>query len=285
MATTKKKTKPRTTSPQTPAPPDWESTRQRSGGNGWHAGLVRFYPAPDGRKRNVKVDILSWIGLAPGASHQRVEVKPDRNPVWDGENWTEFWDDPERRAPPHEERHARIVRVDRAIRWARNVLREHFPSVEWEHVWPKDVDPSTLPDDPAEDAAVRMCACCNIPRCEHKPAEIVECDEILALPDASAESPTPGACRVLVDPGAGPITGTVGADIAVLADMRPEQVGILSRVRALIVERGGSTAHLALVASGMGVAVVLVEDAVTRFEDGATLTISFDADPATVTVQ
>jgi hypothetical protein len=86
----------------------------------------------------------------------------------------------------------------------------------------------------------------------------------------------------VVAPGAGPITGTVGAEILALEDMHPSNVERLhASVRALVVARGGATVHLAQVASERGIAVALVENAHLLYPEGTLLTLV--CDDATIT--
>jgi phosphohistidine swiveling domain-containing protein len=242
------------------------------------------------------------------ALHAHIDINPKRNPVWDPAEkaWAIYADDPEVAKPTHENHHASFVRKDRAMRWIRQVLREHFPLETWAWRWPDGWDPATLPDDTAEEEAVRSCRICQFPRSEHSAERLAECDRYLekypalgggppgkpllptpALRDRMADlerMKTTASCQVLVDPGRGPIVGTVGEGIAVLPNMHPEHVEILTRVQALIVEAGGATVHLAQLARGMGVAVVLREDAIPRFPPGTVLSLSFNGDEGEIQV-
>lgn len=261
--------------------PDWNSGYSRSGGKGWTADMVRQYPSPNGDKQEVHISFMTYVGVAPGAVHWHVAIAPRKNPVWDGECWASFGDDPEEK--PRDE-FTSFVKRDRAIRWARRMLNEKFPAEHWEHRW-EEADPNELSEDPAEEAAVQSCACCQAPVGEHTEEERDECAKILRsvrnvppITPTGALRPLIGTsdCRVLVDPGNGAITGKVGSNIIVLADMNPSYVGLLPGAKALIVERGGALVHLAQVARELGVAVVLQSDATSRFSDGMTLTVHFD---------
>lgn len=301
----KPRAKPKRPAPPPPAPvelcqggpptlSDWDTSRSGMGGKGWHAGLTRFFPAPDGRKRVVEVTSICWAGFVGSKGHYQVEVKPKSNPVWDGECWRDFWDDPEQLHPPHPQHRAHLLRKDRACRWARQILAKHFPLAGgWVYRWRDGLDPSTLKDDPAEEEAISPCPFCQGPWCEHEGERKTECEgyirefglgkeapAIARRPVTSKRTRVPRpsdgpAVEVLVDPFTGPITGTVGEEIAVLAAARPEFVYLLERgARALIVERGGGTVHLAQVAREMGVAMALVTDAVTRYPEGTLLTFT-----------
>lgn len=84
---------------------------------------------------------------------------------------------------------------------------------------------------------------------------------------------------VLVDHG--PISGTVGKDIIVLPNLSPKHAEAAMKARAIITERGGRLAHLAVIGLEMGWTIMLVPDAVTRYPAGAALTL----DPRTGTIR
>lgn len=289
--------------------PDYQGSRERNAPKGWKPTMVRRFPEPSGRKRPVEVE---WYVFG---RHTHLDIKPRRNPVWhpsEGGWWVVFADDPEVQNDAHEPHHASFERQDRAMRWARQVLEEHFPAAAWAWVWPEDWAPSSLPDDPAEEAAVRTCPICRGPRSEHTVERRALCDGYLAefklapqgttmpvlpvalagrdlpaavskqLKRAQAAAPAPATrkrrqvpvpCKVLVAGAGVVLTGTVGVDVVVLPNMRPDHVPLLQRARLLVVEAGGATVHLGQVAREMGVAVVLREDAVPRFPAGTVLTV------------
>lgn len=69
------------------------------------------------------------------------------------------------------------------------------------------------------------------------------------------------------------IEGTVGKTIAVLPDLGPEHAQIASTAIAIISERGGQLAHLAVVAREREQTIFRVKDALTRFPVGTQLTL------------
>lgn len=73
-------------------------------------------------------------------------------------------------------------------------------------------------------------------------------------------------CHVLVD---GPsVSGTVGQEIVVLPDLREDRLDQVLHAKAIITEKGGKLAHLALVAMERQVPVLRVADAMRRFQPG-----------------
>lgn len=255
--------------------PNWKSNRSISGGTGYRDDMVRFYPTPTGEACPVRVEIMSWVGVAVGASHEHVSIKPAVNPVWDQRQraWVSFWDDPQRDDP--EPRHARLVGGARALRWAVRTVEAHFPAPEWAVKWPVGVDPSTVLPDAAEDAAVAECHFCGLPQSEHDQERRADCDRYAAMEAASS------GYRTIVNAGA--VFGVVGREVLVLSDMHPSHVALLAQCKALLVEVGGATAHLAQVATEMGVTVMLVPDAVTRFPTGTSVYINPDHGEVTPT--
>lgn len=73
-------------------------------------------------------------------------------------------------------------------------------------------------------------------------------------------------CHVLVD---GPsVSGVIGEDIIVLPDLREDRLDAILNAKAIITEKGGKLAHLALVAMERQVPMLRVEDAMRRFRPG-----------------
>lgn len=261
----------------------------------WTPGMTRYYPTPAGEKRPVKVAFVTWVGVVLDAVHTHVSITVRKNPVWAGDHWVELMEDPEAALDSDAQLSQGFVDPARALRWAVRTLERRFPVSEWQHVWPGREyddddeplpltwDPASVLPDPAEDAAVAPCELCKYAVGEHTPEQAETCKMYLNDESASAGVLVPSApneCRTLVD--AGPVTGTVGDnDVLVLADMHPSQVNLLARASALIVERGGATAHLATVAREMGVTVMLVPDAIVRYPKGT----GVDIDPAAGTVR
>jgi len=290
-----KKTK-KTATQNTPAvgPPDWDCRRFSVGYTTvvWVPGMTRYYPTPEGKKRPIKIEFVSWAGFAPGAVHTHVSITPEKNPVWADDHWVELREDPEEARDRDLQLNQGFVNPARALRWAVRTLEQKFPESEWQHDWPgqewddddnplpRRWDPANVQPDPAEDAAVAPCELCKFAVGEHTPEQAESCRKYLSIEPARVSMfvPPKPVCKTLVD--AGSVTGTVGDDVLVLTDMHPSQVELLSRARALIVERGGATAHLATVAREMGVTVMLVPDAVTRYPEGTNV----DIDPVSGTV-
>jgi phosphohistidine swiveling domain-containing protein len=79
-------------------------------------------------------------------------------------------------------------------------------------------------------------------------------------------------CTVIVD-GA-EVTGTVGKDILVLPNLKPDHLPAMLNARAVITEAGGKLAHLAQIALERSIPIVLVPDACTRYPEGLRVTIN-----------
>lgn len=225
--------------------------------------------------------ITAWVTRALMAEARLreldVRLEPKRNPVWDGECWHEFSDDPDRNP---DEAHARFVSADRALRWAVRTLEKSYPSPLWSPIWPEGTDPGVVLPDAAEDAAIEPCLTCGVAVGEHSNEERASCEDIAADGlGLVGDAPEPGVeCKTLVDCGA--VSGSVGGEVLVLHDMHPSNVTLLPMCKALVVERGGALVHLAQVAREYGVTVMLVPDASSRFQDGTWL----DIDPVAGTV-
>lgn len=259
------------------SPPDWDSNNTSYGGNGWRDDMPRRYPSPDGRKRDVTIALINYEGFAPGAQHTHVDLTPGHNPVWDGESWATFSDDPEKTPKGM---HATFVSRDRALRWIVRMLEKHYPADQWQAAWPCYMEePPVIADDAAEDAAVQPCECCGAPVGEHDREELASCNDIIAGGAGTVgEAAQPDEVRTLVDCGA--VSGFVGDEIAVLYDMHPRNVVLLGGKRAIVVPCGGAANHLAQVAREMGITVMLAANATDRYKDGDWL----DIDPAAGTV-
>lgn len=67
--------------------------------------------------------------------------------------------------------------------------------------------------------------------------------------------------------------GRVGGEIVVLPNLAPEHLDKLRLARAVITERGGELAHLAVVCREQGIPIVLVPDATTRYKFGERVTV------------
>ena len=277
------------------------------GGTGYRPNMIRMYPTPDGRRCHVKVTFSSYVGVAPGATHTHVYLDPAQNPVWDPADgyWHAYTDDPER----PETVSARLTDQTRALRWAARTVERLFPTTAWEHRWPGylyDVDPLNKPDednqwnpakvppDPTEDAQVAWCPHCDAPLCEHTADNAREC--AAHVPDDASQVQTrevlrqraameaPAEVTVLVDGGYK--YGTVGDDVLVVADLRPDHaIAIASgTVTCVITERGGAMAHLCDVAREVGsVTVLRVPDATDRYQVG--VCVSVNPSERTVKVQ
>jgi phosphohistidine swiveling domain-containing protein len=79
-------------------------------------------------------------------------------------------------------------------------------------------------------------------------------------------------CGVIVD--AGEVEGKAGADIVILPDLQPDHLDKIKNVRAIITQTGGKVAHLAQVAMERNITIMLVPDALTRFTEGMSLTLT-----------
>lgn len=79
---------------------------------------------------------------------------------------------------------------------------------------------------------------------------------------------------VLVDYG--PVSGIVGNEILVLPDLSPDhaEAAMEAKVKAIITERGGQLAHLAIVGRETGWTIMRVPDATTRYPEGVLLTLN-----------
>ncbi len=86
-------------------PPDWGCSLTTCGAGSIRdlpRPYVREFPRPDGRRRDVRITVSTWIGF--GGAHFYVNVSPEPNRVWDGRadeftpvgTWREFADDPRR---------------------------------------------------------------------------------------------------------------------------------------------------------------------------------------------
>lgn len=79
------------------------------------------------------------------------------------------------------------------------------------------------------------------------------------------------ACEVLVD--AGEVAGVVGQQIAVLRDLRPEQMTAILGATGIVTQAGGQLAHLAQIAMARRITILRVPDACSRFRAGMRLTL------------
>jgi phosphohistidine swiveling domain-containing protein len=71
---------------------------------------------------------------------------------------------------------------------------------------------------------------------------------------------------VIVD---GPVVeGVIGEEVIVLKDLHPDQLPLIEKARAVITEAGGQLAHLAVVALGRGIPIILVPLATEIFQTG-----------------
>lgn len=254
--------------------PDWSDSGIRYEAEGWRPDMPRRYPPPSGEGRPVRVSFFSWVGTAPGAKHTRARIELRPVPVWTGEEWALFRDDPEKDETVEEA----FVREDRAHRFAVRTVEQRFPAPAWAAEWPEGFDPASVQPDADEDAAVVACECCKRAVGEHDADNLASCKDILAGgPGTVGEAAVEVRC--LVD--AGPVSGSVGDEICVLHDMHPSNVALLFGCRALLVENGGATVHLAQVARERGVTVLLVPDAVTKYPRGTWLDVA-PGPPATV---
>lgn len=82
-------------------------------------------------------------------------------------------------------------------------------------------------------------------------------------------------CGVVVD--GGPVSGTIGKEIVVLPDLRPDFLEAMVHAKAVITETGGKLAHLAQVALEKSITILLVPDAISRFPEGTSVSL----EPAT----
>jgi phosphohistidine swiveling domain-containing protein len=78
-------------------------------------------------------------------------------------------------------------------------------------------------------------------------------------------------CAVLS--GGEDVYGTVGHDIAVVPDLRPERLDEILRCKAVITEAGGVGAHLAQVGRERSLPIVRVKGAVATFKKGMSLCV------------
>ncbi|APU88935.1 hypothetical protein Rctr197k_130 [Virus Rctr197k] len=79
-------------------------------------------------------------------------------------------------------------------------------------------------------------------------------------------------CAVLVT---GPeLEGVVGEDIVVMPDLHPSRIDQLILARAVITEKGGALAHLAVVALERSITILRVPDATIRYPKGMRLKIA-----------
>ncbi len=113
--------------------PDWNYTgiRHSPGSPLELPKVVRMYPRPDGRKREVSVTFSSWEGYVYGAKHTWVTIVEAHNPVWDGDCWCVFYNDRERARTISKQ----FSHRSSATRWAKKVLLEQFPPSEYRYLW------------------------------------------------------------------------------------------------------------------------------------------------------
>lgn len=248
--------------------PDWSDSGIRYSAEGWRADMPRRYPSPTGEGRPVRVSFFSWVGTALGAKHTRARVDSRPCPVWTGEEWALFRDDPERDEESVEEA---FVLEARAHRFAVRTVERRFPAPAWSAQWPEDFDPASVQPDADEDAAVVACKCCGKAVGEHESNYLASCKDILAGGPGTVGEPAVEV-RCLVD--AGPVSGSVGDEVCVLHDMHPSNVVLLFGCRALLVENGGAAVHLAQVARERGVTVLLVPDALVKYPRGTWVNVS-----------
>jgi hypothetical protein len=86
-----------------------------------------------------------------------------------------------------------------------------------------------------------------------------------------------GGYDVVVLSDGGAVTGVVGQDIAVLPDLSVDYKDAALTSRAIIAERGGALAHLAIVGMERGLTVVRDPGALIRYPKGSVLTINPEA--------
>ena len=100
-----------------------------------HGGHILEMPKPHHRrfpskshKRRVMVRIISWKGVVFGASHYRVTISEEANPIWDKKEncWRSCWDDPslsgiEDYLPDHD-----FLTFESALREARKFVKDNF---------------------------------------------------------------------------------------------------------------------------------------------------------------
>ena len=186
----------------------------------------------------------------------------------------------------------RVVDVPRVpfMRWA---LLRHDPerAPEWEPVSPPDLK---LPNDDRVHSdwllgaglSLREAYDPNVNRPAWTEAGRLQFPDLEEpAPPPAAPSEYPGIFAALAElrsknhrgtviVNAGPFTGTVGTDVAVLPDLSPLRVPEIEGARAVICETGGQASHLAIVARGMELTVMLVADACQVFTHGMRVSLS-----------
>lgn len=185
----------------------------------------------------------------------------------------------------------RVVDVPRVpfTRWA---LLRHDPerAPAWEPVSPPDLK---LPNDDRVHSdwmlgaglSLRDAYSTNVNRPAWAEAGRLQFPEVEEqVPPSHAPSEYPGIFAALdelrskshrgtVIVNAGTFTGVVGTDVAVLPDLSPLRVPEIEGARAVICEAGGQASHLAIVARGLELTVMLVADACTVFLPGTVVTL------------
>lgn len=83
--------------------------------------IARF-PSKIGEKRNIRVEITSWIGLSIGAKHHSVNVEEQRNSWWsESENaWVELSCDSQNRGYSMR---AEVLTEEEAIKLAKHFIK------------------------------------------------------------------------------------------------------------------------------------------------------------------
>ena len=177
--------------------PDYTQRTGTFGGTGWKPNLPRKYPTPDGRKVPCKIRLVTYKGTsAVLARHYHASVEVGENPVWAGDRWAVFGDDPENlpvKLGERERHNHDFTSEGRALAWVQRILFRDFADCEpeWESMIRAESMPVPRPEPGDPDELVEppppmpvYCDACGVDVLEHTPEELRRCHRDLGVLDA-----------------------------------------------------------------------------------------------------
>jgi len=134
------------------SPPDYDLLGYDTRAKGHLPSMPRRYPQPDGTRRFANARLVTWKGTtfvsdisgeAPKHWHASIECGP--NPVWDGNAWVKFLDD-----PAQDERYEHdysFLDESSALAWIGKTLRDKFADCvpRWDLMSSRAGDPAPIP--------------------------------------------------------------------------------------------------------------------------------------------